>query len=664
MREAIFQTGLTELLGIRHPILCGGLMWLADARYVGAVCNAGALGFITALSFPDPEQFREQIRLCRSLVGDKPFGINLSVSRRPGVNERIRRHIEVAIDERVPVVETSGSSPEEILPRLKEAGSKVIHKVPHLKYARSVARQAVDAIIIVGGEAGGHPGVLLTSTMVQAGMAADELSLPWVIGGGIGAGRQLTAALAMGAGAVLLGTRMLAAREIWAHENYKKRLVAGDGLDSVLRMQLFQDTHRVMRNKSSEAVAQLEAMKIRNFEAYRPHVDGPGRARRLRKRRYGHRHARLRPIGRLHPRHRERGRDHRRLHRRCRPRARTPAVQHPQEISMNVSRLVLAAVRLAAAMGAVGALTANPAMAQETYPSHVVKLVVPYAAGGSTDPIARLFAKGLSEVLQRQVIVDNRPGANGLIGTEGVARAAPDGYTLLLGPIATNAIAGSLYTHLPYDPIKDFVAVTEVARSPLLLVVGPSLPVKSLAELQAYARANPGKLNYASGGQGTASHIGAALLAHRAGLVMQHVPYKGSGLALNDVLGGHTDLMFDSIATSLQQVRGGKLRALGISSASRSPIAPEIPTLAEAGLPGFELVWWFGLFAPRGTPMEIVNKLSAASIDVLTRPETRVSFAAQGLEAVGSTPADFGRKVVHEADVWGKVIRDAGIKVE
>jgi NAD(P)H-dependent flavin oxidoreductase YrpB (nitropropane dioxygenase family) len=274
MREQLFKTRMTELLGIRHPILCGGLMWLADGRYVAAACNAGAIGFITALSFPDPEEFREQIRLCRSLVGDKPFGINLSVSRRPGVNERIRKHIDVACEERVPVVETSGSSPEEILPRLKEAGSKVIHKVPHLKYARSVARQPIDGIIIVGGEAGGHPGVLLTSTMVQAGMAADELTLPWAIGGGIGAGRQLAAALAMGADAVLLGTRMLASREIWAHEDYKKRLVAGDGLDSVLRMQIFQDTHRVMRNDSSEAVAQLEALKVRNFESYRPHVEG------------------------------------------------------------------------------------------------------------------------------------------------------------------------------------------------------------------------------------------------------------------------------------------------------------------------------------------------------------------------------------------------------
>ena len=324
---------------------------------------------------------------------------------------------------------------------------------------------------------------------------------------------------------------------------------------------------------------------------------------------------------------------------------------------MNMRRKTL----LAAALALCGAV---PVMAQDAYPSRVVKLVVPYAAGGSTDAIARLFAQGLSGVLGQQVVVDNRPGANGLIGTESVARSPADGYTLLLGPIATNAIAGSLYPNLRYDPVKDFVAVTEMARSPLLLVVSPSVPVKSLSELQAYVKANPGKVNYASGGQGTASHIGAALFAHRAGLAMQHVPYKGSGLALNDVMGGHAQLMFDSIATSLQNVRGGKLRALGISTASRSAIAPEIPTLAEVGLTGFELVWWFGLFAPRGTSPDVVAKLNAASVNVLARADTKAAFVAQGLEPVGSSSADFGKKVVNEAEVWGKVIKDAGIKAD
>jgi tripartite-type tricarboxylate transporter receptor subunit TctC len=304
------------------------------------------------------------------------------------------------------------------------------------------------------------------------------------------------------------------------------------------------------------------------------------------------------------------------------------------------------------------------AIAQDAYPTRIVKLIVPYAAGGSTDATARLFAQGVSTVLGHQVVVENRPGANGLIGTESVARAPADGYTLLFGPIATNAIAGSLYTNLRYDPIEDFVAITEVARTPLLLVVGPSVPAKTLAEFQAHAKGVTKKLNYASGGQGTASHIAAELFSRRVGVEMQHVPYKGSGLALNDVMGGHADVMFDSIATSLQNVRSGKLKALGISTISRSAIAPEIPTLAEAGLPGFAIAWWFGLFAPRGTPQSVVDKLATASVTVLGRPEVRAAFIGQGLEPVGSSPSEFGSKVVNEAESWGKIIRDAGIRVE
>jgi tripartite-type tricarboxylate transporter receptor subunit TctC len=319
---------------------------------------------------------------------------------------------------------------------------------------------------------------------------------------------------------------------------------------------------------------------------------------------------------------------------------------------------------VAFALAGSAALVSQAGMAQDVYPGRPVKLIVPYAAGGSTDATARLFAHAVSAELGQQVIVENRPGANGLIGTESVARAPADGYTLLFGPIATNAIAGSLYSNLRYDPVKDFVAISEVARTPLLLVVGPSVPAQTLPELQAYARSAPKMLNYASGGQGTASHIAAALFARRAGIDMQHVPYKGSGLALNDVMGGHVDVMFDSIATSLQNVRAGRVRALGISTAARSSIAPEIPTLAEAGMPGFEIAWWFGLFAPRGTPQAVVDKLAAASSAVLGGMEVRAAFVAQGLEPVGSGPEEFGRKVAHEAEFWGKIIRDAGIKVE
>lgn len=320
----------------------------------------------------------------------------------------------------------------------------------------------------------------------------------------------------------------------------------------------------------------------------------------------------------------------------------------------------------ALALSMVALVLAVPAVANgqpaEPFPSRVVKIVVPYAAGGSTDAIARLLAQGMTKALGQQVIVENRPGANGLIGTEAVARSPADGYTLLLGPIATNAIAGSLYADLRYDPVKDFVAITEVARSPLLLVVGPSIPASTLPQLIAYAKEHPNKLTYASGGEGTASHVGAALFVHRAQLTALHIPYRGSGLALNDVMGGHADIMFDSIATSLQNVRAGKLKAIGISTPTRSDIAPEIPTLDEVGLRGFTLVWWFGLFAPRGTPPEIVAKLSQSSAGVLKSPQTRDAFIALGLEPVGSTSEEFGRKVVEEAASWGKVISDAGIK--
>jgi len=310
------------------------------------------------------------------------------------------------------------------------------------------------------------------------------------------------------------------------------------------------------------------------------------------------------------------------------------------------------------------AVATSASYAQEAYPSRAIKLIVPYAAGGSTDATARLFAHELSSSLKQTVIVENRPGANGLIGTESAARADGDGYTLLFGPIATNAIAGSLYPDIRYDPINDFVAISEVARTPLLLVVGPSVPVKTLSELRSYVKNSAREITYASGGQGTASHIAGALFVRQEGFAAQHIPYKGSGLALNDVMGGHVDLMFDSIATSLQQVRAGKLHALGISTKSRSDIAPEIPTLEEAGMPGFEVTWWFGLFAPRGTSPEIVETLSSASKTVLSRAAVRDEFITRGLEPVGSNAAEFGQKVKNEAIYWGRVIRDAGIKVQ
>jgi len=274
MRDPLFRTAITEFFGIRHPILCGGLMWLADGRYVAAVVNAGGMGFITALSFPDPEAFRDQIRLCRDLTGGKPFGVNISVSRRPGVNERLQPHVAIAIEEGVRFVETSGSSPAPILARLHEAGVKVMHKVPAVRYALAAQREGVDAVAVVGAECGGHPGYMMIGTMVQAALASRQIEVPLVIGGGIGTGRQVLGALAMGADGVLLGSRMIAAEEIWAHRRYKERVVAGDGTDSRVVMQLFKGHHRVLDNEAAQAVAALEAQGVTDFAAYRDLVAG------------------------------------------------------------------------------------------------------------------------------------------------------------------------------------------------------------------------------------------------------------------------------------------------------------------------------------------------------------------------------------------------------
>lgn len=275
MRSAQFRTRITELFGIRHPIVCGGLMWLADARYVAAVVNAGGMGFITAVTFPDPERFRDELRLCRELTGGKPFGVNISMSSQPDRLDRSLPHVKVLCEEGVRFVETAGSRPEILLPHLKDAGITVMHKVPALRYAVSADRtEGIDALCLIGAEAGGHPGTYMVGTMVQAALAPRRLTKPLVVGGGFGTGSQLVAALAMGADAVLLGSRMCVAEEIGAHDAYKRRLVAGDGTESRVVMQTFRGHHRVLDNESARAVLALEATGNSDFEAYRPHVDG------------------------------------------------------------------------------------------------------------------------------------------------------------------------------------------------------------------------------------------------------------------------------------------------------------------------------------------------------------------------------------------------------
>lgn len=310
------------------------------------------------------------------------------------------------------------------------------------------------------------------------------------------------------------------------------------------------------------------------------------------------------------------------------------------------------------------ACSASAVFAADVYPAKTVRIVVPFAAGGSTDLLARNVAQRLNEVWKQPVIVDNRAGGGGIVGSEFVARAAPDGYTLLLGTNTTNAVAASLYAKLPYDVQRDFVPITEIATIPQLLSVHPSVPVKSLKELVALAKARPSELNYGTAGTGSASHMAMELFQSMAKIRMVHVPYKGTGPALIELLGGHLSLMFDVIMTSLPHVQSGKLRTLAVSSLKRSPTAPGVPTVAESGYPGFEAMVWFGLFAPAGAPPEAVRKVSEETARALNTPAMREILASQGLEIIGSNPASFGTKVNSEVAKWRKVIREAGIKPE
>ncbi|MFD2205862.1 NAD(P)H-dependent flavin oxidoreductase [Kiloniella antarctica] len=263
-----FKTRITDLLGIEHPVLCGGMMHLSDAKYVAAVANAGAMGFISALTFPDPKQLKDEIQKCRDLAGNKTFGVNLYISPRDDANSRLDNLLSVVRDENVAVVETAGGNPGFIVPLMKEAGIKVIHKVPAVRFALSAERAGVDAIILVGAECGGHPGYMMVGSMVQGAEGPQKLSTPVILGGGIGHGSQLTAALTMGCEGVLMGTRMLISEEIWAHRDYKQRIVEGTGLDSVVVQTTVKNHHRVLHNETSEAVLELERQGIKDYESF------------------------------------------------------------------------------------------------------------------------------------------------------------------------------------------------------------------------------------------------------------------------------------------------------------------------------------------------------------------------------------------------------------
>ena len=306
---------------------------------------------------------------------------------------------------------------------------------------------------------------------------------------------------------------------------------------------------------------------------------------------------------------------------------------------------------------------AGAAIAQSGYPSKPVRVVVPSSAGGGTDIVARIIAPDLSKRLGQQIIIDNRPGAGTMIGIEIAAKSPPDGYTLLMG-LSTLAINSALYKKVPYDPVRDFAPITVAVSSASIIVVHPSLPAKTVKELITLSRARPGQINYASAGNGTYPHMTMELFLSMAKLKMVHIPYKGTGPAMIDMLAGHTAVMAATILTGMPQIRAGRLRPLGITSQARSAVTPDIPTIAESGLPGFESVQWYGLLAPAKTPKEIVTRLHAEVTRILHQPETRERFAGDGADPVGNTPEEFGRFIQSELVKWAKVARDAGIKPE
>ena len=300
----------------------------------------------------------------------------------------------------------------------------------------------------------------------------------------------------------------------------------------------------------------------------------------------------------------------------------------------------------------------------EAYPSKPIRFVVPYPAGGPLDTVARLIGQRLTESTKQPVIVDNKPGAGGNIGADAVAKAPADGYTILMGAVATHAINPTLYASIPYDPIRDFAPVTQVASTPNVLVVHPSIPASSVKEFIAYAKANPGKLNFGSGSTGSAGHLAGELFKTMAGIDMTHVPYKGAAPAMQDLIGGQIQLMFDNLASSLAQVRAGKVKALAVTTAKRSALAPELPTIAESGLPGFDINTWFGIFVPAATPRETVERLHAEFTRALAAADVRERMLNLGAEPVGSTPGEFAAYIRSEAAKYARVIKASGARAD
>lgn len=325
-------------------------------------------------------------------------------------------------------------------------------------------------------------------------------------------------------------------------------------------------------------------------------------------------------------------------------------------IRFNARRTVLQAI----AAASLGAALLPAAFAAEAFPNKPITLIVPFVAGGTTDILARIVGQSLGEELGQPVIIDNRAGAGGNIGGQFAARAPADGYTIFMGTVGTHAINEWLYKKMPFNPTKDFVPLTRVANVPNLLVANPAQPFKNVKELISYAQAHPGQVNFGSSGSGSSIHLSGELFKMMAKVDMIHIPYKGSAPAVTDLLGNQIAIMFDNMPSAIQHVRSGKLRPLAVTTAKRSPELPDVPTVAEAGVPGYEATSWFGLFAPTKTPADVQAKLHAAIIKVLQKPDVIKKIGDQGGEVVTESQAEFGKFIAAENEKWKQVVKTSG----
>jgi tripartite-type tricarboxylate transporter receptor subunit TctC len=326
--------------------------------------------------------------------------------------------------------------------------------------------------------------------------------------------------------------------------------------------------------------------------------------------------------------------------------------------SGRMSKLASSMIAMAMSVNALGPVDA------QVYPSHPIMLVVPVAAGGGVDTVARLVAERMNSVLGQHVVVENRPGASGTIATRQVARSAPDGYSLGIGITATLAIAPTAMANVGYDPRKDFSPVGLIAASPLILIVNPSLPAHSLQELIALAKKEAGKLTYASAGAGSPTHLSPALFASMTGIKINHIPYKGTGPAISDLLGGHVSMVFTSLPPAIGLIRAGRVRALAVTSAMRSRVFPNIPTIAESGLPGYEATQRYGIIAPAHTPRAIVDRLNQALRYALASEDVKGRLATEGTDTLESKPEDYAADIDREETKWSKIVRQEGIHLK